>query len=81
MFDVLISQVIPLFLTEPPHVQSDSVGIQGWIPITTVPRIPGRDFSGEVVNVFDDTAKDWVGKEVWGTGGARGFAFDGSYAE
>lgn len=62
-------------------VQSDSVGIQGWIPITTVPRIPGRDFSGEVVDVFDETAKDWVGKEVWGTGGARGFAFDGSYAE
>jgi NADPH:quinone reductase-like Zn-dependent oxidoreductase len=61
--------------------QSDSVGIQGWIPITTVPRIPGRDFSGEVVDVFDETAKDWVGKEVWGTGGGRGFAFDGSYAE
>lgn len=61
--------------------QSDSVGIQGWIPITTVPRIPGRDFSGEVVDVSDEAAKDWVGKEVWGTGGARGFAFDGSYAE
>jgi len=60
---------------------SDSVGIQGWIPITTVPRIPGRDFSGEVVNVSDEAARDWVGKEVWGTGGARGFAFDGSYAE
>jgi len=60
---------------------SDSVGIQGWIPVTTVPRIPGRDFSGEVVDVFDESAKEWVGKEVWGTGGARGFAFDGTYAE
>jgi len=60
---------------------SDSVGIQGWIPVTTVPRVPGRDFSGEVVDVFDESAKDWVGKEVWGTGGARGFAFDGTYAE
>jgi len=43
--------------------------------------VPGRDFSGEVVDVFDESAKDWVGKEVWGTGGARGFAFDGTYAE
>jgi len=60
---------------------SDSVGIQGWIPVTTVPRIPGRDFSGEVIDVFDESAKEWVGKEVWGTGGARGFAYDGTYAE
>ena len=63
------------------RVQSDSVGIQGWIPVTTVPRIPGRDFSGEVVDVFDESAKEWIGKEVWGTGGARGFAYDGTYAE
>ena len=63
------------------RVQSDSVGIQGWIPVTTVPRVPGRDFSGEVVDVFDESAKGWVGKEVWGTGGARGFAYDGTYAE
>jgi len=60
---------------------SDSVGIQGWIPITTVPRIPGRDFSGEVVEVADDSATEWIGAEVWGTGGARGFAYDGSFAE
>jgi len=60
---------------------SDSVGIQGWIPVTTVPRIPGRDFSGQVVEVADDSAKSWVGAEVWGTGGARGFAYDGSFAE
>jgi NADPH:quinone reductase len=57
------------------------VGIQGWIPITTVPRIPGRDFSGKVVEVADETAKHWVGEEVWGTGGARGFIYDGSFAE
>ena len=63
------------------HVQSNSVGIQGWIPVTTVPRIPGRDFSGEVVDVFDESAKEWVGKEVWGTGGARGFALSGTLAE
>jgi len=60
---------------------SDSVGIQGWLPVTTVPRIPGRDYSGEVVEVADESAKEWMGAEVWGTGGSRGFAYDGSFAE
>jgi len=44
-------------------------------------KVGSRDFSGEVVDVFDESAKEWVGKEVLGTGGPRGFAFDGTYAQ
>ena len=50
----------------------------------TVPRIPGQDFSGEVVEALDDTgacANAWIGAQVWGTGGQRGFASDGTFAE
>ncbi|KAH7920994.1 GroES-like protein [Leucogyrophana mollusca] len=63
---------------------SDSAGIQGWLPFVTTPRIAGRDFSGEVVEVTegsDPSAQEWVGAEVWGTGGDRGFVVDGSFAE
>jgi len=44
---------------------------------TTLPRIPGRDFSGVVVS----GQADLVGKEVWGTGGDVGFTRDGSHAQ
>jgi NADPH:quinone reductase len=44
---------------------------------TTLPRTPGRDFSGIVV---DGPAK-WIGKTVFGSGGNLGFGRDGSHAE
>ncbi|KAH7906569.1 chaperonin 10-like protein [Hygrophoropsis aurantiaca] len=63
---------------------SDSAGIQGWLPFVTTPRIAGRDFSGEVIEVAensDASAQQWIGAEVWGTGSDRGFAADGTFAE
>jgi NADPH:quinone reductase-like Zn-dependent oxidoreductase len=44
---------------------------------TTLPRIPGRDFSG----VVEQGPSEWLGAEVWGTSGALGFSEDGSHAE
>jgi len=42
-----------------------------------LPRIPGRDFAGVVV----EGPQELVGKEVWGTGGGElGFVRDGSHA-
>jgi NADPH:quinone reductase-like Zn-dependent oxidoreductase len=57
---------------------SDVKNIQGAMKsITTLPRIPGRDFAGVIVA----GAQDWIGKEVWGTGGDLGFTRDGTHAE
>jgi NADPH2:quinone reductase len=57
---------------------SDVKNIQGGMKsITTLPRIPGRDFAGIIVA----GAQDWIGKEVWGTGGDLGFTQDGTHAE
>lgn len=50
----------------------------------TLPRTPGRDFSGEVVEALDDSgapANTWIGAHVWGTGSERGFTSDGTFAE
>ena len=44
---------------------------------TTLPRTPGRDFSG----VVEARPASWIGAEVWGTGGDTGFTRDGSHAE
>jgi NADPH2:quinone reductase len=44
---------------------------------TTLPRTPGRDFSGIVVQ----GPQRWVGKSVFGSGGNLGFGRDGSHAE
>ena len=56
---------------------SDVKNVAGRMHQTTLPRVPGRDFSGVVV----DGPKEWIGKEVWGTGGDVGFTRDGSHAE
>jgi len=56
---------------------SDVKNVQGKMEGTTLPRIPGRDFAGVVV----DGPSDLVGREVWGTGGDVGFTRDGSHAE
>jgi NADPH2:quinone reductase len=56
---------------------SDVKNVAGRMEQTTLPRVPGRDYSGVVV----DGPKEWLDKEVWGTGGDAGFTRDGSHAE
>jgi NADPH:quinone reductase-like Zn-dependent oxidoreductase len=56
---------------------SDLKNVAGQLEGTTLPRIPGRDFSGVVIN----GPHDWIGAEVWGTGGDIGITRDGSHAE
>jgi NADPH2:quinone reductase len=56
---------------------SDVKNVQGVMHGTTLPRIPGRDFSGVVIH----GPADFVGREVWGTGGDIGFTRDGSHAQ
>ena len=57
--------------------RSDALNVRGTFPFTTLPRIPGRDFAGVVV----EGPQDLLGSEVWGTGGGDlGFTRDGSHA-
>jgi NADPH:quinone reductase len=56
---------------------SDANNIQGKMEGTTLPRVPGRDFAGIVV----DGPAELRGVHVWGTGGDIGFTRDGSHAE
>jgi NADPH2:quinone reductase len=56
---------------------SDVKNVAGKMEGTTLPRTPGRDFSGIVV----EGPADMLGMEVWGTGGDVGFTRDGSHAE
>jgi NADPH:quinone reductase len=56
---------------------SDVKNVSGHFDHTVPPRIPGRDFSGVVV----DGPSEWLGKEVWGTGGDIGFTRDGTHAQ
>ncbi|RAU48769.1 MULTISPECIES: zinc-binding alcohol dehydrogenase family protein [unclassified Pseudomonas] len=55
---------------------SDVKNVLGRFPYTTLPRVPGRDFAGVVIQGPDDL----MGKEVWGTGNKIGFSRDGSHA-
>src|SRR5215218_240173 len=57
--------------------RSDVLNARGSFPFNTLPRIPGRDFAGVVV----EGPRELVGAEVWGTGGGElGFIRDGSHA-
>ena len=56
---------------------SDVKNVLGRFPYTTLPRIPGRDFAGVVV----EGPQELVGQEVWGTGRDLGFFADGSHAQ
>ena len=56
---------------------SDVKNVAGQMEGTILPRVPGRDFAGVVL----DGPRDWIGAEVWGTGGDIGFTRDGSHAE
>jgi NADPH:quinone reductase-like Zn-dependent oxidoreductase len=56
---------------------SDAKNVLGRMEGTTLPRTPGRDFAGVVVN----GPTQMIGTEVWGTGGDIGFTRDGAQAE
>ncbi|MFM0207160.1 zinc-binding alcohol dehydrogenase family protein [Paraburkholderia sediminicola] len=56
---------------------SDVKNVSGHFEHTVLPRTPGRDFSGVVV----DGPQAWLGAEVWGTGGDIGFTRDGTHAQ
>ncbi len=56
---------------------SDIKNVLGRFPYTTLPRIPGRDFSGVVI----EGSSEWKGKAVWGSGKGVGFTRDGAHAE
>jgi NADPH:quinone reductase len=56
---------------------SDVKNVMGQMAGTVLPRVPGRDFSG----VVETGPPDWVGTQVWGTGGDAGFTLDGTHAE
>jgi NADPH2:quinone reductase len=56
---------------------SDVKNVAGAMKQTTLPRIPGRDYAG----VVEKGPSEWIGAEVWGTGGDVGFTRDGTHAE
>jgi NADPH:quinone reductase len=56
---------------------SDTKNIAGRMSQTTLPRVPGRDYSGVVV----EGPQEWMDREVWGTGGDVGFTRDGTHAQ
>ena len=56
---------------------SDIKNVQGKMHETTVPRIPGRDFAGTIVQGPSEV----LGQSVFGSGGNLGFGRDGRHAE
>jgi NADPH:quinone reductase-like Zn-dependent oxidoreductase len=56
---------------------SDALAVKGYFKHAVIPRIPGRDFTGVVI----DGPSYLIGKSVWGTGGAAGIDFDGTQAQ
>jgi NADPH:quinone reductase-like Zn-dependent oxidoreductase len=56
---------------------SDVKNVAGQMEGTSLPRVPGRDFSG----IVEHGPAEWLGAEVWGTGGTIGFSEDGTHAE
>jgi NADPH:quinone reductase len=56
---------------------SDVKNVEGKMEHTTLPRVPGRDYAGTVVA----GPSEWIGAEVWGTGGEIGYSINGSHAE
>jgi NADPH:quinone reductase-like Zn-dependent oxidoreductase len=55
---------------------SDVKNVGGHFPATTLPRTPGRDFSGVVV-----AGQKYQGQEVWSSGPGLGITRDGVQAE
>lgn len=44
---------------------SDVKNVEGKMEHTTLPRVPGRDYAGTVVQ----GPAEWIDAQVWGTGG------------
>ncbi len=55
---------------------SDVKAALGLMPQAVFPRTPGRDYAGTVVA----GPAEWLGREVWGSGGDLGITRDGSHA-
>lgn len=55
---------------------SDVKAALGLMPQAVFPRTPGRDFAGVVI----EGPGEWVGREVYGSGGDIGITRDGSHA-
>lgn len=55
---------------------SDVKAALGMMPHAVWPRVPGRDFAGTVVA----GPSDWLGVDVWGTGGDLGVSRDGTHS-
>jgi NADPH2:quinone reductase len=55
---------------------SDAKATLGIMPQAVWPRTPGRDFAGTVVS----GPSEWIGREVYGSGGDIGITRDGSHA-
>lgn len=55
---------------------SDVKAALGSMPQAVWPRTPGRDFAGRVIA----GPQEWVGQDVWGTGGDLGVTRDGTHA-
>ncbi len=56
---------------------SDVKNVEGKMEGTTLPRVPGRDYAGTVV----EGPAEWIDAQVWGTGGEIGYSINGSHAE
>jgi NADPH:quinone reductase len=56
---------------------SDVKNVLGGMHETSVPRTPGRDFAGIVV----EGPPEWLNQKVFGSGGNLGFGRDGTHAE
>ncbi|MGO8977508.1 MAG: quinone oxidoreductase family protein [Steroidobacteraceae bacterium] len=56
---------------------SDVKNVEGKMEGTILPRVPGRDYAGTVV----EGPAEWIGAQVWGTGGEIGYSINGSHAE
>ena len=84
----LAPQVVPVELPDPQPDQavvevkaaavnpSDVKAALGMMPNAIWPRTPGRDFAGTIVA----GPKEWVGVDVWGTGGDLGVTRDGTHS-
>jgi len=55
---------------------SDVKATLGVMPHAVWPRTPGRDYAG----VIAEGPTEWLGREVWGSGGDLGITRDGSHA-
>jgi NADPH:quinone reductase len=54
---------------------SDVKAVLGAMPHAVWPRTPGRDYAGVVV----EGPRDFIGREVWGSGGELGIRRDGTH--